>query len=45
MDAVSLTEVNDRVVESIKQDQTAHMCSLILLYILRKINALRRMQD
>ena len=34
---VSLTDVNDRTADSVEQDQTARMCSLILLYTLRKI--------
>ena len=29
-------KVNDQVAESMEQDQTATMCSLILLYTLRK---------
>ena len=32
------TEIKDRPVESAEQDQTARMCSLILLYTLRKMN-------
>ena len=35
---LSLTKTNDRTAESPEQDQTARMCSLILLYTLRKIN-------
>ena len=34
MNGFSLTDINDRSVESQKQDQTAHMSSLILLYTL-----------
>ena len=32
-----LTEIDDRAAESAEQDQTARMCSLILLDTLRKI--------
>ena len=32
---VLFTEFNDIVAESADQDQTAHMCSLILIYTLR----------
>ena len=43
LDGVSLTEIKDKAAESEaeseEQDQTAHMCSLILLYNLRQINA------
>ena len=35
---ISLTYTNDRAAGSVEQDQTARMCSLILLYTLRKIN-------
>ena len=35
---VSLTETNETA-ESVVQNQTARMCSLILLYTFRKINA------
>ena len=38
MDGTSLTEINGIVAESAEQDQTARMCSLILLYTLREIN-------
>ena len=34
--AFSLTEINDGVVESAKQDQTARMCRLILLTLSAK---------
>ena len=37
-DGVPSTETNDRIAESADQDQTAHTCSLILLWTLRKIN-------
>ena len=33
----ALTEININVAESAKQEQTARMCSLILLYTLRKV--------
>ena len=33
---VSLTKINDRAAESVKQDQTARMCRMILLYTIRK---------
>ena len=46
---VSLTEINDRTVESAEQDQTARMCRLILLYTLRKyksmVRSLKQFQD
>ena len=32
---VSLTEIGNSVAENVEQDQTARMCSLILLYNLR----------
>ena len=35
---ISLTVMNDRAAESAEQEQTARMCSLFLLYTLRKIN-------
>ena len=35
---LSLTEVSNRKVGSKEQDQTAHMCSLILLYTLCKLS-------
>ena len=35
LDGVSSTETNNRIAESAEQDQTARMCSLILLYTLR----------
>ena len=38
LDRLLLTEINDISAESAEQDQTARMCSLILLYTLRKIN-------
>ena len=38
LDEVSLTDDQERTAESVEQDQKAHMCSLILLYTLRKIN-------
>ena len=36
LDTVSLREITGRAVGSAEQDQTARMCSLILLYTLRK---------
>ena len=33
---VSLREISDSEAKSAAQDQTAHMCSLVLLYTLRK---------
>ena len=39
MDGLSRTEINGLTLERAEQDQTARMCSLILLYTLRKINA------
>ena len=33
---VMLTETKERPTESVEQDQIARMCSLILLYTLRK---------
>ena len=38
----SLTRFNDRAAESVKQDQIARMCGLILLYTLPKINLCSR---
>ena len=38
LDGVSLIEFNNRVAESVEQDQTTRMYRLILLYTLRKIN-------
>ena len=38
LNGVWLTEIYDKAVESVEQDQTARTCSLILLYTLRKIN-------
>ena len=38
LDVVSFLENSDKAAESAEQDQTAHICSLILLYTLRKIN-------
>ena len=38
MGGVSSAETNERTAESAEQDQTAHMCTLILLYALRRIN-------
>ena len=35
---VSLTDTNDNVAESVEQDQTKRMCTLILLYTLPKID-------
>ena len=35
-------QIRDKEKESAEQDQTARMCSLILLYTLRKINAYKR---
>ena len=40
LDRVSLTDMNDNKPESIKQDQTARMCRLILLYTLREIKSI-----
>ena len=37
-DEALLIEINEREAESAEQDQTARMCSLILLHTLRKIN-------
>ena len=37
-DWVSFTRIYDGTAESVEQDQTARMCSLILLYALRIIN-------
>ena len=39
---VLLTELNKRASESAEQDQTARMCSLILLYTLRETNLTSR---
>ena len=39
LNEIPVTEISDRGEESVEQDQTARMCSLILLYTLRKINA------
>ena len=36
-DKVPSTDIYARAAESVGQDQTARMCSLILLYTLRKI--------
>ena len=38
LDGFSLIQINIGEAESVEQDQTARMCSLILLYTLRKIN-------
>ena len=38
LDGVSLAETIDRASESVEQDQTARMCSLILIYTLRKFS-------
>ena len=40
LESVSLTDTNDRPAKSVKQDQTAHTCRVILLYTLYKINPL-----
>ena len=40
-----LTEINDRPAKSAQQDQTARMCSLILLNTLLKINLWSRAVD
>ena len=40
LNGVSFTETDDRIAESADRDDTARMCSLILLYTLRKINPL-----
>ena len=37
LDWILLKENNDRTAKSVEQDQTAHMCSLILLYTLHKM--------
>ena len=37
LDGVFLTDINDETAYSAEQDQTAGMCMLILLYILREI--------
>ena len=37
LDWVPLSEVNDKTAESAEQDQTARMCSVILLNIIRKM--------
>ena len=39
---ILLRESNDRIAESAEQDQTARLCSLILLNTLRKINSWSR---
>ena len=36
LDQISLMDISDRETESAEQDQTARMCSLILLYTLRQ---------
>ena len=38
VDEVYSTEIIDRAAESAKQNQTAPMCKLILLYTFRKVN-------
>ena len=38
LEGILLIEINDRAAESAERDQTTRMCSLILLYTLRKIN-------
>ena len=40
---IFFAETNDRALESAGQDQTAHMCRLILLYTLHKPNIQRKM--
>ena len=45
MDGFLLVENNDRKSESAELDHTACMCSLIMLYILRKINASSRTKE
>ena len=42
VDRISLIGFNDKGAESAEQDQTARMCSLILLYTLRRIDASSR---
>ena len=42
MGAILLKEIKGRETESADQDQTARMCSLILLYPFREINAWSR---
>ena len=37
-DKLVLTETNKRIAESAEQDQTTHMCRLILLYTPRKLH-------
>ena len=39
LDAVPLTEINDRTAKCAEQDQTACMYTLILLYTFRKIGS------
>ena len=39
---IALVEIDKEVAESVELDQAARMCSLILLYTLRKINSLLR---
>ena len=36
LDVAKFTNINDKEAESVEQDQTARMCSLILIYTLRK---------
>ena len=38
LDGILLAETIDRVSESVEQDQTAHMCRLILIHTLRKFS-------
>ena len=35
---VSVTKIDNKVAESEEQDQTARMCSLILIYTFHKLN-------
>ena len=42
LDEVPLIVIRDGAAECVEQDQSAHTCSLILLYTLRKINPLSR---
>ena len=39
---IEFHETGDRLAESAEQDQTAHTCSLILLYTLREISLWQR---
>ena len=43
LDEAAFAENNARAAEGAEQDQTVRMCSLILLYTVRKINSLSQM--